>query len=208
MTKRLFDIVLSVLGLLLVSPLLLLAAVAIKVESPGPVLFVQERIGRGMQPFRIYKLRTMYKSGAGPDVTRRGDARVTRVGRVLRATKIDEIPQLVNVIMGEMSLVGPRPEIAGYVEMFREDFSEILQLRPGMTGLASLRHRDEEGILAESDDPGRTYCEEILPDKLRLERIYLRRQSFCLDARLILDTVLGRRGPSLAETRDEGTDTT
>ena len=202
MTKRLFDLAAAGLGLILAAPVLVVAALAIKLDSPGPVLFAQERIGRGMQPFRIYKLRTMRSGAGGPEVTSEGDPRITPVGRVLRAARIDEIPQLVNVLKGEMSLVGPRPEVARYVEAFEEQYTEILEvLRPGITGAATLRYRDEAELLAavadRDGDPEQAYLEQVLPEKLRLERLYRERRSFWLDLRMIVATLFGRPGPDL-----------
>jgi lipopolysaccharide/colanic/teichoic acid biosynthesis glycosyltransferase len=202
MTKRFFDLVAAAVGLVVAAPLLAAAAVAIRLDSKGPVFFTQERIGRGMQPFRIYKLRTMQAGPGGPEVTREGDSRVTRVGRFLRAARIDEVPQLVNVLKGEMSLVGPRPEVAGYVEEYPAEFAEILDgLRPGITGLATLHYRHEaellESVADGGGDPEQAYLEEILPEKLRLERLYLEQRSFGLDLRVIFATLTRRPGPDL-----------
>jgi lipopolysaccharide/colanic/teichoic acid biosynthesis glycosyltransferase len=192
MIKRLVDIVASAAGLLLTSPVLLVAAVAIKLDSEGPVIFAQERIGREFRPFRIFKLRSMSKkpTANAPQITAGGDARVTRVGRILRKTKIDELPQLFNILRGDMSLVGPRPEVRKYVELFRSDYEEILKCRPGITDLASIRYRDEESVLAAASDPEREYVERILPEKISLAKEYVRRSSLGLDARLILATLL------------------
>ena len=192
MIKRLVDIVASAAGLLLTSPVLLVAAVAIKLDSEGPVIFAQERIGREFRPFRIFKLRSMSKkpTANAPQITAGGDARVTRVGRILRRTKIDELPQLFNILRGDMSLVGPRPEVRKYVELFRSDYEEILKCRPGITDLASIRYRDEESVLAAASDPEREYVERILPEKISLAKEYVRRSSLGLDARLILATLL------------------
>src|SRR6267378_5890130 len=160
MIKRAFDIALSILVLVLCSPLLLLAAVVVKLDSSGPVLFAQERIGRGFRPFRMLKLRTMRADAetiAAP-ITVGDDRRVTRAGRVLRALKIDELPQFLNVLRGEMSVVGPRPEILRYVSMYRDDYVEILRVRPGITDLASLKYRNEAQVLGAADDPERFYA--------------------------------------------------
>lgn len=192
MTKRLFDIILSAVALLLVSPILAVTAVVIKIDSRGPILFRQERIGRRFEPFMILKLRTMtvMQDAAAPQITARGDSRVTRIGRVLRKMKIDEIPQLVNVLRGEMSLVGPRPEVRRYVEMYRSDFEEILRVRPGITDLASIEYRDEEAVLAAANDLEAEYREVVLPAKIRLAKAYVRDASLLLDARLIARTIL------------------
>jgi lipopolysaccharide/colanic/teichoic acid biosynthesis glycosyltransferase len=192
MIKRLFDIAAAVAGLLLVSPVLLVAAIAVKLDSEGPVFFVQKRIGRHFRPFSILKLRSMTNDQAtdSRQLTVGGDARVTRVGRILRKTKIDELPQLVNVLRGEMSIVGPRPEVHKYVEMFRSDYEEILTVRPGITDLASIRYRDEEGVLAAAVDPERVYVERVLPEKIRLAKEYVRRSSLGFDLHLVMLTLV------------------
>jgi lipopolysaccharide/colanic/teichoic acid biosynthesis glycosyltransferase len=190
MSKRTFDCVASLLGLALLSPLLLLVALLIKLDSPGPVLFRQERIGKGFCPFRIYKFRTMVHdapSRGGP-ITFGADPRITRLGRVLRKAKIDELPQLINVLRGEMSIVGPRPEVERYVELFRADYEEILQVVPGMTDLASVQYRDEVEVLGRFEDPEAAYVGHILPDKIKLAKDYVRQSSLFLDLLLILRT--------------------
>lgn len=191
MMKRLFDVVASAAGLLLAGPLLLVAAMAIKLDSRGPVFFRQERIGRAFRPFRIVKLRSMtaQQVANGRQITVGGDSRVTRVGRLLRRSKFDEIPQLINVLCGDMSLVGPRPEVRKYVELFRTDYEEILKVRPGITDLASIRYRHEESVLAAAPDPELAYVETVLPEKIRLAKEYVRRSSLFLDFKLILQTI-------------------
>ena len=153
--KRLLDIIVALLGLLLLFVPGLLAAVIIKMTSAGPVFFRQERVGRRFRPFRICKFRTMVQDAPrqGGQITCGDDRRITRIGRILRGTKIDELPQLINVLKGEMSLVGPRPEVPRYVEMFRADYAEILEVRPGITDLASIKYRDETAILGQADGP-------------------------------------------------------
>lgn len=190
--KRAFDVTASLIGLILLSPLLLAAAVLVKLDSKGPVFFRQWRVGRQFRPFAIYKFRTMVMGSdrRGPAVTVRGDARVTRVGRALRWTKLDEMPQLWNVLRGDMSLVGPRPEVPRYVELFHDDYEEILQARPGITDLASVKYRDEAGLLAAAADPEREYVGRILPDKIVLAKEYVRQSSLPFDCRLILRTLL------------------
>jgi len=187
--KRLLDIAAASAGLLLLAPLLGLVALSIKLDSPGPVLFRQERIGRGFRPFWILKFRTMRQSEApGPAITAENDPRITRLGRFLRRSKIDELPQLVNVLKGDMSLVGPRPEVPRYVETFQRDYEEILAVRPGLTDLASLKYRNESALLGSSRDPEREYLERVLPDKIRLAKEYIRRSSFIFDLGLIAKT--------------------
>jgi lipopolysaccharide/colanic/teichoic acid biosynthesis glycosyltransferase len=187
--KRSFDVVAAATGLLLLGPVLLACAFAVKATSPGPALFTQERMGRAFRPFRLLKFRSMAHGAAGAQVTTAGDARVTPVGRVLRKTKLDELPQLINVLRGEMSLVGPRPEVRRYVEAFREDYARILEVRPGITDFAAIEYRDEEAILARSANPERAYVEEVLPAKIRLYYKYLERRSFSTDLVLIFRTL-------------------
>jgi len=179
-------------ALIVASPLLLLIAAAIKLTSPGPVLFRQPRVGRGGRSFAIWKFRTMVEGAhdRGPAITASGDPRVTPVGRLLRRTKLDELPQLVNVWRGEMSLVGPRPEVPRYVAGYSEEDRSVLAIRPGITDLASIAFRDEESVLAQFADREQAYVHVLLPRKLALAREYLRRQSFKLDLELLLRTLL------------------
>lgn len=190
--KRAFDIGVACLGLVLVAPLFVLVAVAIKFGSRGPVFFRQERMGRDFRPFRIYKFRTMVADAPklGGQVTAGRDPRITGVGHVLRKTKVDELPQLINVLVGDMSLVGPRPEVPKYVEMFKDDYRDVLSVRPGITDLASVKYRDESEVLAEADDPERAYVEQILPDKIRLAREYISQASVLFDVRVIVQTFI------------------
>ena len=189
--KRVFDFTLSALGLLILGPLFVLVAILIKLDSPGPIFFRQERMGQGFRPFLIYKLRTMIQNAhtQGPLVTAGRDSRVTRVGGVLRRTKIDELPQLLNVLKGEMSFVGPRPEVRKYAEMFRQDYEEILRIKPGITDLASLKYRHETEVLGRSSNPEEQYVTEILPDKIKLAKEYLMMSSFWVDMRVITKTI-------------------
>jgi lipopolysaccharide/colanic/teichoic acid biosynthesis glycosyltransferase len=189
--KRAFDLVVAAIGLVLTSPIVAVAALAIRLDSPGPVLFRQERIGRGFVPFTIFKLRTMRTGMGGPRITLGPDPRVTRVGRVLRRTKLDELPQLWNVLRGDMSLVGPRPEIREYVERFRADYEVVLRVRPGITDEASLVYRDEAAVLAAADDPERAYADVVLPHKLALAREYVAAPSMRRDLRVLTRTVFG-----------------
>lgn len=192
MAKRLFDIGFSILGLLILSPVLVVAAILVRLSSPGPVLFRQERVGREFQSFTIYKFRTMVADAPqrGAAITCGDDPRITRVGRLLRATKIDELPQLFNVLRGDMSFVGPRPEVRRYVEMFADDYREILAVRPGITDIASILYRDEAEILGRAADPQAEYVERILPHKIRLAKEYRRRSSVLFDIGVILKTIL------------------
>ena len=191
MIKRSFDVAVSAVGLVLLAPLFALIALAIKATSRGPVFFRQERVGRDFQPFRIYKFRTMVVDAPqlGGQITAGRDPRITSIGHVLRKTKLDELPQLVNVLAGDMSLVGPRPEVPKYVEMFRQQFAEVLRVRPGITDLASVKYRDESEILGAASDPEAVYVERVLPDKLALASQYVREASFWFDVRLLFATL-------------------
>jgi lipopolysaccharide/colanic/teichoic acid biosynthesis glycosyltransferase len=191
--KRLFDICAAALGLLILSPVLFALAVAVKINSRGPVFFRQERIGRGFRPFRIFKFRTMVVDApqrGGQITSGHDDPRITRIGRFLRRWKLDELPQLINVVAGEMSLVGPRPEVQRYVEMFRSDYAEILRIRPGITDLASIKFRDEASLFSGGKDPEQIYVQQILPEKLSLAHEYVARSSFGFDLRILFQTAL------------------
>lgn len=202
--KRLFDVLFSALGLLAASPLMLAAAVLVKLEDGGPVFFLHERVGRNFRPFRVVKFRTMEASpAAGPQITSASDPRITRVGRHLRKTKLDELPQLINVLRGEMSLVGPRPETAGFVQAFRDKYEEILRVRPGITDPASIAYRHEEDILKGVQDPEAYYISEILPRKLDINLRYVRERSMLGDVRIILRTIAVLAKPAMAKPRHQ-----
>ena len=187
--KRLFDMAASGIGLLLLAPLLLALAVWIKCDSAGPVFFLQERVGLHGKLFRIIKFRSMRQNNSGPQITVGADARITRSGRFIRAYKLDELPQLINVLLGDMSLVGPRPEVPRDVALYPADVrEEVLSVRPGMTDLASVQYRSESDLLAASSDPERTYTTVILPAKLALYQQYVRQRSLWLDVRIICVT--------------------
>src|SRR5437870_10777958 len=176
--KRCIDLAVAIVLLLVLSPVLAVAAIAVKCSGSGPTFFRQIRVGRGGKPFEIVKFRTMRTtSSPGPLITGAGDPRVTRVGRVLRRWKVDELPQLVNVLRGEMSFVGPRPEVPRYVDMFAEQYRELLAVRPGITDVASLALRDEETLLERSSNPEDRYVRESLPRKLALSHAYGSRPS-------------------------------
>ncbi len=190
MAKRLFDVIASALGLLLLSPLLLAAAVWVRLDSPGPVLFRQRRVGRFGVPFTIHEFRTM-RVEPGAAITVGEDPRITRSGRVLRQTKLDELPQLWDVLRGAMSLVGPRPELPRYVELYPEALKHaVLAVRPGITDPASLAYSHEADLLAAAADPEREYRDVILPAKLRLSADYAARASLASDLKLIGRTLL------------------
>jgi lipopolysaccharide/colanic/teichoic acid biosynthesis glycosyltransferase len=188
--KRVFDLVVAALALVMVSPVIGAAAIAVKLDSGGPALYQGPRVGRGGRIFQIYKLRTMQvgSEGSGPAVTSSGDDRVTPVGRFLRRTKADELPQLLNVLKGDMSLVGPRPEHPNFVQHYPPDQRESLTVRPGMTGPTTLAFIDEEKILQGGGDPEATYVERIMPRKLALDREYVRNASFAGDLWILLET--------------------
>jgi lipopolysaccharide/colanic/teichoic acid biosynthesis glycosyltransferase len=198
--RRGVDLVLGGLGLAAASPVLLLIAAAVKLESRGPAFFSQERVGKDGRPFRIHKFRSMV-AGAdrmGPAVSGNRDPRVTRVGGVLRATKLDELPQLVNVVKGEMTLIGPRAEVARYVAHYTGEERALLTVRPGLTGPGQVHFTmDQAGELDGVDDPDRHYIEQQLHPKLALDLEYLRRRSLALDLSILGGTIallLGRRG--------------
>jgi lipopolysaccharide/colanic/teichoic acid biosynthesis glycosyltransferase len=188
--KRGIDIVASIAGLLVLAPLLMLIAACVALDSGFPVFYRQVRIGRGFRSFRILKFRTMRKGEGGPIITIAGDPRITRLGLILRATKLDELPQLWNVLKGEMSIVGPRPEIPQYVQMFEQRYKSILVVRPGLTDLASIAFRSEADILSSAADPSREYLERILPAKLDLAEQYLDDRCFHLDMTILIRTLL------------------
>ena len=188
--KRLFDIVASGLGLLLLSPLFLLVAVWIKLDSPGPVFYRQVRVGRYNRDFRIFKFRSM-RVGAdkGSLVTIGGrDPRVTRSGYFIRKFKIDELPQLINVFIGDMSLVGPRPEVRHYVDYWTKEQLHVLDVRPGITDPASIKFRNENELLEKAEDAEKYYIEVIMQEKLRLYLEYVENHSFWYDIKLIFQT--------------------
>jgi lipopolysaccharide/colanic/teichoic acid biosynthesis glycosyltransferase len=186
---RLFDMTCSAAALLLMLPVLLVVAVLIFWKDGPPILFSQTRIGRRGRPFRIWKFRTMRPGSRGSAITAAGDARVTGIGATLRRLKLDELPQLFNVLKGDMSLVGPRPEVPEYVQLETPIWQAVLAVRPGVTDLASLLYRDEEKLLGKSGDPVALYRDSVLPAKLVLNLRYLRSKSFWRDLRLLHLTI-------------------
>src|SRR6266852_5941420 len=187
--ERLFDVTCSAAGLLLLLPVLAGVALVIIFDDGLPVLFNQIRVGRNGKLFRIWKFRTMRFGSAGSAITTAGDGRVTRAGATLRRFKLDELPQLFNVLKGDMSLVGPRPEVPEYVQLEAPVWQAVLQVRPGVTDLATLLYRDEEKLLGAARDPKALYREAVLPAKLALNLGYLRSRSFLRDLKLILLTI-------------------
>lgn len=192
MMKRTFDALLATVGLVVLSPILVLVAILIKGDSPGPVLFIQTRVGKNFRRFRLFKFRTMKQEAPeqGREITVGTDPRITRLGGWLRKLKLDELPQLFNVLKGDMSIVGPRPEVPRYVEMFHEEYQDVLRVSPGLTDLASLKYLDEQSSLAASKNPEKEYIENILPDKVRLAKLYVIQRSFFYDLLLIGETLL------------------
>ena len=192
MIKRIIDTVGSCIGLLLLLPVFLLVAIAIKLDSPGPVLYRQERVGRGGSPFRLFKFRTMHVNADRMQIITVGkrDTRITSVGLFLRRFKLDELPQLINVLNGEMSLVGPRPELKKFTDLYTPEQRSVLAVRPGITDPASIHFRNENEMLEGKPDPIAYYVDEILPVKLSLNMKYLQDRSTLKDLRIILMTAL------------------
>jgi lipopolysaccharide/colanic/teichoic acid biosynthesis glycosyltransferase len=190
--KRAFDIVLSALGLVVLWPVFVVAAAMIRLTYGSPVFFGQVRMGRDFRPFTIYKFRTMVADAPsrGGAITSARDPRVTPVGAILRKLKVDELPQLWNVLKGDMSLVGPRPEVREFVELFEQDYRVILGVRPGITDLASLKYHNESEVLGQFENPKDAYIRCILPDKVALAKQYVQRSSFLFDIQLVLKTLL------------------
>jgi lipopolysaccharide/colanic/teichoic acid biosynthesis glycosyltransferase len=199
--KRVLDVALSGAALVATGPALIVLAAAVKLDSRGPALFVQTRVGRGGRPIQIPKLRTMVvDSHHGPAVTAARDPRITRVGALLRRTKLDELPQLWSVLRGDMSIVGPRPEVERYVRQYRPEWQRLLEVRPGLTDLASLTFRDEEELLAAANDRERAYVEVIMPMKLELAVRGVERQSVLQDLTVMARTALALvRSPPASE---------
>ena len=192
MAKRLFDLTAASIGLLLLSPLFLAVAIVIRRSSPGPVFFRQVRVGRGGVPFSIFKFRTMRVDAErhGGQLTVGADSRITPLGQILRRYKLDELPQLINVVLGDMSLVGPRPEVPRYVALYDERQRAVLDVRPGITDPASIAYRDENALLASAADAEATYVTEVLPAKLQINLAYLERRSLLSDVGVILQTLV------------------
>ncbi|MDD4050979.1 MAG: sugar transferase [candidate division Zixibacteria bacterium] len=188
--KRAFDIIVSAVTLVVLSPFFLIIALAVLITMGWPIFFRQTRIGKDSKAFKIIKFRTMIKEAdkQGLPITTGEDPRVTPIGRILRKTKLDELPQFLNVLWGHMSLVGPRPEVPRYVRMYSRKQMRVLSVKPGLTDPATIEYRDEETILAKYNDPEKAYIEVIMPDKLRLNLSYLEKASFTGDLALIFHT--------------------
>lgn len=189
--KYIFDHTVSFIGLLILSPLLLIIAILIKRESPkSPIIFKQIRIGYKGKAFMMYKFRTMIDNHGGSSISVKGESRITSLGAKLRRFKLDELPELWNVFIGDMSFVGPRPDVPGYADVLSDEDRKILLLRPGITGPASLKYKNEEELLAKQDNPQKYNDEVIYPDKVRINLNYYHHQSFILDFKIIIYTLL------------------
>jgi len=191
--KRIFDLISSFLGLLILTPVLFGISILIKFKMPGPVLFSQYRVGRNAKLFKMVKFRSMQVAHHGSSISVKGESRITPLGSVLRKYKLDELPELWNVLKGEMSLVGPRPDVPGYADKLQGNDRLILNLRPGITGPASLKYSNEEELLALQEEPQKYNDEVIFPDKVRINLNYLQNWSFGLDLKIIFFTILGRK---------------
>jgi lipopolysaccharide/colanic/teichoic acid biosynthesis glycosyltransferase len=190
LAKRSVDLSIAVIALIVLSPLMLLLAAAVRRSSPGPILFRQRRVGRDGIPFLIFKFRSMRPEAGGPAITAAGDARITPIGRWMRRGKLDELPQLFNVLRGEMSLVGPRPEVPHYVDLYTAEQRRVLSVRPGITGPGQVRFCDEERLLAAQADPEAYYVSTLLPAKLAIDLEYVGRPSLIRDLALLAQTAI------------------
>jgi len=192
MIKRFFDIVFSFFGLLILLPILLIIAIGIKLESKGAVFYRQTRVGRHNQNFKIFKFRTMFVGSDNKGLLTLGDNdnRVTKIGYYLRKYKLDELPQLINVLIGNMSFVGPRPEVRKYVDYYSEDDLQIFKIKPGITDYASIAFRNEAELLKVATDPEKLYVEDIMPKKIALNKKYLKNNSLIADSKIIIKTIL------------------
>ena len=190
--KYIFDRIVALVGLFFLWPVLLVVAILIKIHMPGPVFFIQQRVGKGGKLFPCHKFRSMSVNHNGSSVSVAGESRITPLGAKLRKYKLDELPELWDVLIGKMSFVGPRPDVPGYADKLQGDDRIILSLRPGITGPATLKYRNEEELLATVSDPVRYNDEVTYPDKVRLNRYYAEHYSFAEDIRIIFCTVLGR----------------
>ncbi|MDZ7831092.1 MAG: sugar transferase [Desulfobacterales bacterium] len=194
--KHTLDKILAFTALIFLSPFLLIIALLIRIDSVGPVLFAQRRVGEKLRSFMLYKFRTMTcQTQHGSTQFNPGDTcRVTRIGAMLRSTKLDELPELFNILKGEMSIIGPRPEVPSFVAIYPDDFGKVLQARPGLSDFASIKYRNEEVILAAQNEPEVYYQDVILPDKLRLAKQYVENISFKTDAKIMAATITGILG--------------
>ncbi|NQX86822.1 MAG: sugar transferase [Flavobacteriaceae bacterium] len=192
MAKRLFDIIFSLFGGIIFAPILAVIAIIIKLDSKGSIFYRQRRVGKHNTEFKIYKFRTMHVNADKMGLLTLGDTdtRITKFGYVLRKYKLDELPQLINVFKGEMSFVGPRPEVRKYVNMYSKSDAEILNIKPGITDYASIKYRNEVELLKASDNPEKLYINEILPEKIRLNKIYIANHNIITDIKIIIKTFI------------------
>lgn len=189
--KRIFDIVATLIGGILLLPLIIVIIIWIKTTSKGPIFYIQKRVGLNFKEFNLYKFRSMVVNAdrVGPSVTSGDDPRITKIGKILRRTKIDELPQLINVLKGDMSLVGPRPEVIKFVEQKKEDYKIILSIKPGITDNAAIEYRNEETIMEQYENKEKAYIDIVLPQKIKLYKKYINNISFIGDLKLILKTI-------------------
>jgi lipopolysaccharide/colanic/teichoic acid biosynthesis glycosyltransferase len=188
--KRIFDCLFSSIGLIIISPIFMLLSLLIALDSQGGIFYKQVRIGKNMRPFKLFKFRTMYANSDKKGLLTVGDKdnRITRVGYYLRKYKLDELPQLINVLIGEMSFVGPRPEVEKYVKLYNNEQQKVLSVKPGITDWASIRYVNESELLAQSCDPEKTYINEIMPAKLAINLEYVKQNTLLIDIKIILHT--------------------
>jgi lipopolysaccharide/colanic/teichoic acid biosynthesis glycosyltransferase len=189
--KRIFDVATTIIGLIVLLPFFIIIAILIKLNDKGPIFYKQKRIGQNFKPFELLKFRTMIVNAdkIGPAVTKDGDPRITKIGKFLRKTKLDELPQLWNVIRGDMSIVGPRPEVEKYIQYYENDYKEILKVKPGITDYATIKFRNEEEILSKYDDTESAYIKYVLPEKIKLYKTYIKGISFFTDLKIIFWTL-------------------
>ncbi|MFO7790076.1 MAG: sugar transferase [Bacteroidota bacterium] len=191
MGKRAFDIIVSFAGLILLSPVFIVLGIAICMDSPGGIFYKQQRVGKNGKPFSIYKFRSMRADSdkKGQLTVGSNDKRITKTGRFIRKYKLDELPQLINVFLGEMSIVGPRPEVPGYVKLYNDEQKKVLSVKPGLTDYASIEYANENSLLASAKDPEKFYVEKIMPEKLALNKKYIRDMGLKTDLKIILQTI-------------------
>jgi lipopolysaccharide/colanic/teichoic acid biosynthesis glycosyltransferase len=188
--KRIFDCLFSCIGLIIISPIFMLLSLLIALDSQGGIFYKQVRIGKNMRPFKLFKFRTMYANSDKKGLLTVGDNdnRITRVGYYLRKYKLDELPQLINVLIGDMSFVGPRPEVEKYVKLYNNEQQKVLSVKPGITDWASIRYVNESELLARSSEPEKTYINEIMPAKLAINLEYVKQNNLLIDIKIILHT--------------------
>lgn len=191
--KNLFDRLFSIIGLICILPILLVIGIIIKINMPdGPIIFKQKRVGKNGKVFTMYKFRTMTYIHSGSSISIAGESRITSLGSLLRKYKLDELPELFNVLIGDMSFVGPRPDVPGYADKLKGEFAKVLNLKPGITGLASLKYRNEEELLSKVDDPKRYNDEVIFPDKVKINLEYMEKWTFWFDIKIIFCTIMNK----------------